>query len=176
MRKIFNNLALIGLLTSSLLVASCQKDYVAVPPAEGQNPANTMRGNFKCYINGELYEAEHQMVTISEVDGSRTLSISATDFDNTRREEDFRTFNLTIGYYEGPKDYPISYMNKASYVRSFTDEGVTMWSYNPTDPESVIFITEDSDKVKGTFNVKIKPSATSSEEIVVSGGEFEIFK
>lgn len=166
MKKILTALMLVG-----LAMTSCHKDYISNPDAEDQ--PNSLRGKFECNINGERFVGEFKYGMHNTEDGMNMLSISAIQYDPTRRKEDSRTVAFSINYYDGPKEYQFGTEVMGQYTRTYTDQTPAYYAIPVVDENAKLNLEEFGTQTKGTFNFRVVNTVNMYDTLTISDGVFE---
>lgn len=167
MKKIVSLLAL-GALTFS----ACQKNYLSDPEDTDTTP-NPQRGTFECLINGNKFVGEIQQSFRNTEDGMNTLTISAIDYYDTRRAEDYQSVTMTIGFYDGPKEYQFHSEVSGAYSHAFTDEVTAVYGLPVYDENTKLILTAYDDKAAGEFSFKVVNMSNVFDTLHVTEGKFD---
>lgn len=168
MKQIFKLSALLVALCFSF--ASCQKDYDSTPDVVEPTAVNTLKGSFTCKINGDVFIAEQKTATLTDVNGVKTLNISATVYGADRTSNDHQTINISIPNYDGNKKYPIGGTAQIAYtivVDNFATNytsSITNANYHVTTTGSYV----------GTFNTAVAEVGNTSNKVALTEGKFDI--
>lgn len=167
MKKIASLLAF-----TALTFSACQKNYLSDPEDTDTTP-NRQRGTFECLINGGKFVGEIQQSFRNTEDGMNTLTISAIDYDDTRRAEDYRTVSLTIGFYDGPKEYQFHSEVSGAYSRGFTDEVTAVYGLPVYDENTKLNLTKYDSDAQGEFSFKVVNMANVYDTLHITEGKFD---
>ncbi|RQO30521.1 hypothetical protein DBR32_13230 [Taibaiella sp. KBW10] len=168
MKQIFNLSAL--LLALCFTFASCQKDYDSTPDVTEPITDNPLKGNFTCKINGDLFIGEQKSAKVTEVNGVKTLTVTATRYGAERTTSDYQTVSIGISNYNGNAKYPISGTTQIIYS-IVVNNATTTFTSSITNPN--FYVTTTGNYV-GTFNATVAEVGNTSNKAVLTEGKFDI--
>ena len=168
MKQIFKLSALLLALCFSFV--SCQKDYDATPDIAEPATNNPFKGSFTCKIDGDMFIAEQQTATLTDVNGVKTLTVTGIQYGFERDDKNFRSVGFTISNYDGNKKYAVGGNTQVVYT-IMVDGYATHYTSNTANANYHVTTTGN---YVGTFNTAVAEVGNTSNKVVLTEGKFDI--
>lgn len=164
----------VGLL--ALATTSCSTSYDASPDVPGKDTIkNFLRGEFTALVDGVQFTADMKQFSDNTTEGVRSLGIVGNQFSYNKDPKNYSVITLTINNYTGPNTYLIDRSITNGGYSSVIDGLTSIYFAKAGDSLSTITITNDGDKVEGSFNFIVAPNGSGeADNHVISSGSFSI--
>src|SRR5690606_39135005 len=135
---------------------------------------NTLRGEFTAVIDGMPYTAQNKTYQDQTIEETRSLTIVGSHFAAATKGKDGQVITLNIHNYTGPNSYVIDWSTNGVYTHIVEGEP-TNYISKSGDSLSYIIITNDADKIEGSFQFNVAPNGSgNADNHVIANGSFSI--
>ncbi len=161
----------------ALTAVSCSSTYDATPDVPGKDTIkNTMRGEFTAVVDGVPFSADLKTFEDHTIEEIRNLVVIGEQFNYDRDPNFGKSISISISNYAGPNTYLIDWSTVGTYANIENGE-ISFYQAKAGDSLASVTITQDGDRLEGTFNFIVAPNGTGdADNHVIAEGKFSIPK